>query len=440
MDKKVKIITLDWRKYGDYSAVGQLTKKIFSEKNEFAIYSVQCLEKQSLCNMFHCSPDGTIARVFDEEIFHDALQNYIRSLDPNIFYVRLSPHKGVLELAIKLKVAFKHIPMIVHYMDKPSFKEMPAATRIYLTEMYRFLVRRAQSIYVIHEKNRDWIRAEFGRDAKILANFIKEVPNRKYNMLELDSRAIKIAYFGSIDRKMNADSIALFCRVVSNIPWVQFSIYSNSGTISEIDHVCQVSNNITFSDSSLSEASYQASLREADLLLLPYNIDAESCKFLKHSFSNKFVDYLEVGGMILCFGSRQTPTVQSCLESGLAVVFETEDQLRRAFSSKSNLLSHLSTLKLGEQIPRVRNLIASQRQRVLDFYDEIRILAPSTRRYALAEHQQDFLWGEHSIKQLNFLIRRRYYDYYSCSQQSLSVTLMSQLLKRKGYAGFDFEM
>lgn len=439
MDQQIKIITVDWRKYGDFSAVGQLTRKIFSSQNDFSIYPVKCYENEPDCEIFRCSSNNVAFPLHGEAIRHDAAQNFIRMLRPDMIYVRLSPHRGVLEFATKLKVAFPEIPMLLHYMDKPSFKGMPTASAIYLSELYGFLVRRAESVYVIHESNREWIRSKFGRESKVLSNFIQKLPNRPMLCKDLECRAIKISYFGSIDSKMNSDSIILFCKIISKLPWVQFTIHSNSGVTSSIRNLANSSQNIILRESNLTEWEYDDSLRRSDLLLLPYNFDAESQQFLMHSFSNKFVDYLEVGGIILCIGSKQTPTVQCCFESELALVVENEEQLKKVFSSRTAFLRCLSALKLEKYVPQVETLMAAQLQRINDFHREIRSLAVSGL-WNLQGSSRSWAYSEQNISQLSFLIRRRFFDQYAGGKQSLSVTLMSQLLKRKGYSGFDYEM
>jgi glycosyltransferase involved in cell wall biosynthesis len=449
MDTILNVVTLDWRKFGDSSAVGQLTKKIFSAGNDLIVHPIQCLNDGVSCRVYTRLENGSVKDIFGQRVTHDAVLHHIRKLDPGVLYVRLSPHIGVLELACKLVVTLPHVPLIVHYMDKPDFREMAPNRVAYLTELYRFLALRADSVYTIHESSLAWIQEEYGRDARVLANFIAEEPCKQHDLRVLQERPIRVYYFGSVDPKMNAEAIASFCRIISNIPWISFSIWSNNlnwsdtQTWGKIQSVIEASSNIEIAKSNLDDSTYKAKLAEADLLLLPYNLDEESRSFLKHSFSNKFIDYLEVGGVILCLGSRDIPTIQSCYESGLSLIFENEADLESAFVSKELFLGRLADLNLDQYAERIRPLKKVQSKKLEAFFDDIKSQTAARTLSPTAGNEESLhgSWSGDGIQeqQLSFLVRRKIYDKAN-EQQSLSATLMDQIVKAKGYHGFDYKV
>jgi hypothetical protein len=440
----VNVVTLDWRRFGDFSAVGQLTKKIFSADTELNVHSIQCFDDGIYCSLFQVMPDWSLISCFDAKIGHDALINYVRRIDPSVLYVRLSPHKGVLELACKLTVRFPHLRLIVHYMDKPYFNGMTVSAAVYLKALYRFLVRRADSVYVIHESSRFWFVEQFGREPKILGNYIVGESAPKLKTSDLLTRPISIAYFGSIDRKMNADAITAFCLAVSNKSWVRLSIWTNSGIWGRVKEVCDTSGNISIADSNLPDADFKLRLAEPDFLLLPYNFDCASQEFLNHSFSNKFIDYLEVGGVILCLGSRGIPTVQACRTTGVALVFESELDLRTAFATRDDFIERLASLDLESYLQRIQPLKSLHAKRVGDFFEDIKSLvqaSSSTAFLPATKLPSSASLDDGALKsQLAFLIRRKFFDLQNGERQSLSATLMANLIKARGYSGFDYEI
>lgn len=441
MDEKIKVATLDWRMFGDYSAVGQLTKKIFSAGKDVVVYPLLSEDDGTSINVFKREDDGSLSNVFNSKIAHDAAINYICKIDIDVLYVRLSPNKGVLEFAMKLIVALPYLPLIVHYMDKPSFAELSPAREAYFNQIYRHLVLHADQVYTIHKSSLPWLREKFGREGKILANFIEKEPKPHLNIKALEEKVINISYFGSIDHKMNADAIACFCRAISNLSWVQLTIWSNSGIWGPVKEICGSSKNITIFKSNLDDAAFKRKLSETDVLLLPYNFDDKSKYFLKHSFSNKFVDYLEAGGAILCFGDREIPTVQSCHESGLAIVIESEAELLNIFSSKKVFLDRLGFLNPEKYLDQVNALRKEQLKQLNEFFGDIKDLK-RIKSSSLAEnlHLPNKIWAgsEMQNKCLAFLIRRKFYDSKCGQQQSLSATLMSVIIKSQGYSGFDY--
>lgn len=436
----MKIVTLDWRGFGDFSAVGQLTKKIFSFGEGYSVHPIQCIDDMH-CNVFDVSKDGKLEPVFNWKVKHDAVLHHVRTLAPSILYIRLSPHVPTLELGCKLATTLPHVPVIVHYMDQPSLKGMSPTRAAYIQQMYDMLVRRATRVYTIHESSVPWLQEAYGCQPEVLANFVQEEATPNLQLGELMKRPLKIHYFGSIDRKMNADAIAKVCKVVSNLEWVSFSIWSNSGVWGDVKDISDSSSNISVAPSNLPEKEFQAKMKEADLLLLPYNSDDESRAFLKHSFSNKFVDYLEVGGVILCYGSTEIPTVKSCADSGLALVCEDEDSLKKLFSSRTALLAQLQTLNLKDYSKKVKEISVSQQKKVKDFFATL--AACSSKADNKAQINSDTVWVENEVNQkmLSFLIRQKFFDLAQPSQkQSLAASLMSRIMLARGYRGFDYEV
>ncbi|MFT6834732.1 MAG: hypothetical protein ACJA0H_000764 [Francisellaceae bacterium] len=439
MDKIINVVSLDWRKFGDYSAVGQLTQKIFSIDPEVTVFPVQCIDGL-FCNVFTVTDDGKLQNVFETKVKHDAVQNYIRKLDVSAFYVRLSPHIGVLELACKIAAVQSNVPLIVHYMDKPSFSGMSPSRVAYIKEMYRFLTLRADSVYTIHASSLTWLHDTYDCKASVLANFIKTVPELKFDLRELQERPIHISYFGSVDSKMNDSALFFFCRLISNCSWIKLSIWTNShiSNVHDLSVISNASCNIDIFKSNLDEASFKLKLEESDLLLIAYNQDAEV--YLKHSFSNKYVDYLEVGGVILCLGPIGIPTVKSCREIGVSLVFENEAEMVSAFESKEVFLNLLSELDLEQYVDRLQELQTAQLNLTSSFFEDIKRLS-TARLLTDRPGQNSEQWTGNAIQmqQLAFLIRRKFYD-LARGQQSLSATLMAETIRAKGYKGFDYEI
>ena len=437
----MSIITLDWRRFGDFSAVGQLTEKIFSFEPALDVYPLQCLDDGVSCCLFHRRDTGALHDVFGKKVFHDTAINRIRKLAPRAIYVRLSIHSGTLELACKLAVALPDVPLVLHYMDKPDLAGLSGTRAQYLTEMYRFLAARAHRIYTIHDSSIAWIEQEYGRRAHVLANFVAQETHAQHDLSDWQNRKIRIRYFGSIDRKMNAAALADVCRVVSNLPWVELSIWSNSGVWGDVKDLRDRSDNISISHSNLDGEAFRAKMAGADLLLLPYNLDETSRRFLRHSYSNKFIDYLEAGGIILCLGGAEIPTVQACRESGLSLVFGSVEALSAAFVSRAALEERVSELNLQTYNTKIRQIKTAQQARVRVFFDDLKGLEPAANLRAdpAATGAGNAAPDPLEAGKLGFLIRRKFLDQMA-GRQSLSASLMGRLLRRKGYQGFDYEI
>ncbi|WP_280323076.1 hypothetical protein [Sulfitobacter faviae] len=435
----MKVLTLDWRKFGDFSAVGQLTQKIFSHGSGYSIHPVQCINNTD-CRVFEVGSDKAVVDVYKSNIHHDAVLNYVSELKPSVFYVRLSPHIPTLELACKLISRFHEVPLIVHYMDKPSFSEMSNTRIAYVQHMYDVLVKNADQFLTIHSSSIEDLEKCFGYKPKVLANFIRKPVSKTSANVGFSGQPIKIFYFGSIDKKMNESAIASLAQEVSSNQWVSLSLWSNSGLWGEIKQLVENSQNIHAFKSNLDVEQFQRKMSEADILLLPYNFDETSKIFLKHSFSNKFVDYLEAGGVILCLGPAEIPTVMACKESGLALVLESKSALKAAFSSEEAFRNALGTLDLESYNAKAESLRRAQEVLVEEFFDSMeRIVSRGSKR---TFRTKDITSKSHIEEtMLGVLIRQKFFDHAQpVEQQSLVSSLMAEILRRRGYKGLQYEI
>jgi hypothetical protein len=144
--------------------------------------------------------------------------------------------------------------------------------------------------------------------------------------------------------------------------------------------------------------------------------------------------------VILCFGPTGIPTVNSCREIGVSLVFETEAEIVSAFESKEVFLSRLSELDLEQYADRIQELKTAQLNLTSSFFEDIKRLS-TARLPTISPGQSGEQWTGNAIQmqQLGFLIRRKFYD-LARGQQSLSATLMAETIRAKGYKGFDYEI
>lgn len=448
MDKKINIVTLDWREFGDFSAVGQLTKKIFSFSDDFSIYPIQCIKGGNFCKLSKWTKNEGLNDFFGYSIPHDATLNFLKKISPNILYLRLSPNIKVLELALKILSACPNLKLIVHYMDKPHLEERVSSETIYIEKLYEHLIKKSCWIYVIHESVIQWVLYKYGRKSSVLRNFIDKECPISFDFKTLINKKINIYYFGGIDKKMNTSTIEFFCRKISNLPWIEFSIWSTTqdswGNWGEIQKIIKESNNIKVHSSSIDESAYVEKLREADLLLIAYNIDNKSIDYLEHSFSNKLIDYLEAGRPIMCIGSDRIPTVDACkkLSNGV-IVFENETQLSQALYSKEKFIGRLRNLSQESFCRQREDIKYNGINLIKDFFEKIKSISDQRSEnniHLRSEMKKKLNQDFYTKLMLSFLIKRKFIDHQNGNVQSLSASLMAYLLKKRGYNGFDYEI
>lgn len=438
MAKKLKVFTVDWRKFGDYSAVGQLTKKLFSSSEELAIFSLQCLNGNDGCNLYTVEGDK-LSCLHDGHLMQDSVQAWVKSSDMDVIYIRISPHIQTLEMACKLAVVVPRIPLVVHYMDQPFLDELSISERNYIKQMYSFLIKRSSAFYTIHESSVYDLSVKYHKKVNVVGNFFNaQIPNNQFSKLK-NKNVVEVSYFGSLDKKMNAQALSECCKAIAGKSWLKLTIWSNSGLWGDVEQYVLDNKNITFNPSSLSEEEYLDKLLAADILLLPYNIDTYSTEFLKHSFSNKLIDYLATGNLIVGYGSAEIPTMSDCLKYSLAIVCAELAELQSLFSNRASLVRSVEGLLDSGHEEKLKLFAKLKQAGLCDFYNNLNNLAcssvPKTDRGYFIESCD----AEFRPELLSFVIRRKFLD-KMMSTQSLSSTISAQMLLALGYKGFNYEI
>lgn len=85
--------------------------------------------------------------------------------------------------------------------------------------------------------------------------------------------------------------------------------------------------NVTLGLADLSQAEYREWLCGADILLIAYNFDPETVRYLRYSFGNKIPEYLASGATILTYGPRELATIKFLMQHNVAAVVDQPDRI-----------------------------------------------------------------------------------------------------------------
>jgi hypothetical protein len=435
---------IDWRQYGDFSAVGQLTKKIFSQlPNEYNVFQLKT--NWNSLKLTFLSINNNVERIVKWDIFPDAaLQEVKANNGEKVFYLRLSPNIAALELSIKLRVSNPDAALIVHYMDKPDLSEFSASKKHYVEVMYRYLIKNSNIFLTINSTSVDALKLNYGRTPLVLGNFVsttnqlisQQYKNQTINLDIKNKERFIIKYFGSIDKKMNASAITAFASCISKYPSVDFLIYTNSGLWGELKDIVDKTENIMVKTSGLSEDDYIKEMAQSDFLLLPYNTDKWSTSFLGHSFSNKLVDYIESGSEILAFGPKTIPTLNFCFTKKLGTYLSCNKELLQFFENLCNGDKKRNTNLINDEVSEFIELGKSSVSKFMLDIEEVHLDMPSELKNLASAK---LLCEKNKAIHLGFLIKRKILD-NKTGQQSLSASIAGNILKKYGYSGFDYEI
>ena len=349
---KPSVVIIDWREYGDFSAVGQLTKKLFEHihpdfdlyllKVNFSNYNLDILEIKDAEN-----------RLLEKDKIHSFALNWLKKINPSYVYIRLSPCLSKLELAVKIMISFPKVKYYCHYMDKPKIKDKRMSQSKYIEMLYKTIFKYSDITYLIHEsiESKKTI-SSYAKKVCVLGNFVESQNVKAYDhsLTSLKKKLmnkipIKIVYFGSIDQEMNKEALYSLIRAIeseaNNLIGAKFDLYSSAVKKETISYQ---SHNIRIIGSSFSNDEYHTRLKESDVLFIAYNINGPSTDFLQDSFSNKLVDYASSGRPILFYGDKTIPTAQAIEKYNLGICVNTEKELQSLLSDHNYFIKKVSML------------------------------------------------------------------------------------------------
>jgi hypothetical protein len=429
------LILLDWRSFGDFSAVGQLTKKIFSKVDGQDIYSIQT-DFNGPKSKISKVEDGETKAIVNWKMFQDAVVKEVKLIrGSKALYVRLSPSKSTLELAVKLKLAIDGLKVIVHYMDKPFLEEYSISMRRYILNLYSFLIKNSDLFLTINESSIKELSNSYFVSPEVLGNFVdlETFTINKETTRTFRNNKYVATYFGSLDKKMNYVGVLDFCRAIACNKNVTLNIWTNSGLWGPLKELVESNFNINCGESKFSETEYKNKLTNSDFLVLPYNPDISSSEFLQHSFSNKLVDYIEAGTQVLVYGPASIPTIEFCISNEFGCYFSSKEELN-AFFSDSQKLKNANEVNYSESLLK---FVSKSNYYVDKFLESITKM--SANDGLNFSHLPEPCSEEFIKSQLNFLIRRKFLDVMT-EKQSLSASISAHMLKKCNYKGFDFEI
>lgn len=277
---------------------------------------------------------------------------WFNEFKPDIIYSQLASLEliqFVIELNIKTKV-----PVAIHIMDDwpktiSSKGLLSTYWRTKIDREFRILLNRATVLLSISEAMSLEYKQRYSKDFQVFHNPVdfnkwQEIGKNDYIIkgsfdilytgrvgLGVDTSLKKIAQAIQILNEKYSLNISLIIQTKQDLDW-----------INKYDFIFQR----FITDYSL----YPKSLLDADLLLLPYDFDEKSIRFIKYSMPTKASEYMISGMPILVFAPKETALCQHAMDYGWGYVVSeekpdvlinaikelmTNDKLRRELGKKA---------------------------------------------------------------------------------------------------------
>ncbi len=205
----------------------------------------------------------------------------------------------------------------------------------------------------------DYMQAEYSRrygyDFRVFTNGVDpaEWPDSPIDVRSTD-QPFRLLYIGSVSANTNLTSLQDFCDLASALgragERIQLTI---AGSVDQAFAASLVQPPTRRLESSIPHQKMQERLRETDLLVLPFNFDRGSHRFIRYSWPTKLPEYMISGRPVLMYGPSDTAFGQYAVREKWAYFVGTRDLV----ALRTSVLHLMRDRDLREGLARVaRNL------------------------------------------------------------------------------------
>lgn len=263
----------------------------------------------------------------------DELLARCREFKPQVIYFNPTDSRRLLDIAGTL-VEETNAALVLHMMDDwPARLEADSENFIYCDRALRRLIGRSRKCLSISDAMSEAYRKRYGVDWSALANgvepgrFPARLPRQEKPSAE---RPFVIRYMGALADDMTYASVSDIARAVASLQPshpVRFEIYTMHWCKAKAEHDLGGLAGVVVSDL-VEPERYERSLSEADALVIAYNFDERSIRYIGYSLANKMPECLASGAPVLAYGPPGVATIDYLEKAGVAEVVNTRSQQR----------------------------------------------------------------------------------------------------------------
>ncbi len=246
--------------------------------------------------------------------------------NPKVIYYRPVADKPFLHtIACKL-IEKIGCPVVTHIMDdwldrlhhqnSSLFSKFDTTTRLLLEQSAARLSICDQMSVAFEER--------YGVDFVAIANCVDpndwtDLPQSQVpSPSDTETSPFTIRYIGSLADDMNFQSIVDITNSVSQLSQqlpIQLEIYTARFWQNKAVKAFSSLDNVHIHESKFSQQEYRQLLATADALIIAYNFDAESIRYVKYSMANKLPECLASGTPVLAYGPLEVATISYAAET-----------------------------------------------------------------------------------------------------------------------------
>jgi FkbM family methyltransferase len=346
-----RTLLIDMSPFGEATATGELKRSYFERFPPDDLLHLSAGKRDQLRLAPGVDSKGPDARVFAAG--DRSLDRACRAFDPDVILYRpVSDRPDLHEAAMRL-IRTLGKPWVIWLMDDWPERLRVEKSRQFLDvdQDLRELLRGASDRFAISEAMAEAFELRYGVTFQIFRNGISPAQWQSLRHVPAPDGTVRIRYAGSLAPDTTRDSVYEVARVVEEMAArhrVRLEIRTHATWYKEEKERYAGFEHVSFDMSDLDSVGYRQWLTDADLVLIAYNFDPKTLRYLTYSFANKTPEYLASGAAVLAYGPREIATIRFLGDCDVASIVDVPDSGRLAAAIEELVADKAKRLRLGE--------------------------------------------------------------------------------------------
>lgn len=298
-----RLLSIDLTKKGDGTATGELKARLLAGWPNNRLFQIFGIEENEIGAD---APAHIHGDILSRHLRKVSLGEKLFNFQPEVVMYRPTPDNIALhETAMKI-VRCLSLPLVVIILDdwpaRLEANDQPKFER--LNADLKELFDRSDLRFVISHEMAAAFRQRYGRRFEVYANGVEpaEWPIEKRGSKD---GVFRVRYAGALAEDMCLDSVLDIARAIESVPeevMVEFEVKTSKRWYELSAAKFQQFRRTRLFASRLSPAEYRRWLGNADVVVVAYNFDESSRRYVQYSMANKMPECLASGAVTLAYG------------------------------------------------------------------------------------------------------------------------------------------
>ena len=311
----VRALIIDSTRVGALNATGQMKRNLLGDWPDDAFLQLWMPGSNQMALAIKVDDHTADVRVSSEAQVRDA----VRDFDPEVIYYRptIDTHPRLHEIACEIFEA-QSAPLVTHIVDDwPSrLTGRDPAGGAAADAALREVFGRSRRTLSISEKMSSTFQTRYGSNFEPISNGVDvdrwRNARRAARPVKAAREGVLLRYCGALASDMTFDTIVSVARAVDalqdDLP-LQFEVYTMATWRKPFEQAVKGLRGTSVHESVPGE-QYPVLLATSDVLLLGYNFDPHSLRYIGLSMPNKLPEYLASGAAVLAVGPAEANGIE----------------------------------------------------------------------------------------------------------------------------------